>query len=292
MRWKIGIVLLVILLTSTASATSIQSEDITIDLADNSITIESDIESITTSRYSYVTSVPVSSVEGTMNGEPIECTVSEFQIGSDIQCEAPQKENVTVKLDFTATNLVEKRNGYSLFQYSHSVYRPTDNYMLTVILPENSKIADGTNRSEETVIPTSAEIDDSGSRKTITWDMQPRLGQVLSFRTIYEENSAQNNAENSFPYTLLALIILAGLIAAYILSQGEEEETVELESDEQKVVDIIKENDGEMLQKDVVSESEYSKAKISGVVSSLVEKEVLTKEKEGRSNKLVLKKFK
>lgn len=291
MRWKIGIVLLVVLLASSVSATSIESEDVTIDLSDNSVTIKSQIETITTSKYSYVTSVPVNEVQGTMNGEPIECTASEFQIGADIQCDAPLKENVTVTLEFTATNLVEQRNGYSLFQYSHSVYRPTDNYMLTVLLPENSEIADNSNRSEETVIPEGAEVDRSGPRTSINWDLEPRLGQVLSFRTIYEEETGEEQS-SGLPYTIIALILIASLVAAYILSQGEEVEEIDLEDDEQEVVDILKENDGEMLQKDVVSESEYSKAKISGVVSSLVDKEVVSKEKEGRSNKLVLKKLK
>lgn len=290
MRWKIGIVLLVVLLASSAGATSIRSEEVVIDLSDNSVTIESDIERITTSSYSYVTSVPVTDVEGTMNGEPIDCTSSEFQIGSDIRCEAPEKENVTVTLDFTATNLVEARNGYSLFQYSHSVYRPTDNYMLKVTLPEDSDIADSSNRSEETVIPSGASIDSSGPRTSITWSMEPRIGQVLSFQTIYEENSEEDGAD--FPMSIVFLVLVACLLAAYIITQGEEVEKIELESDEQEVVDILRENGGEMLQKDVVSESEYSKAKISGVVSSLVDKDVLSKEKEGRSNKLVLKKLK
>jgi uncharacterized membrane protein len=223
-----------------------------------------------------------------MNGETIECNASEFQIGSEIQCEAPEKNNVSLKLDFTASNLVEQRNGYSLFQYSHSVYRPTDNYQLTVLLPEDSAIADNSNRSEETVIPESAEIDSSGDRTSITWDLQPQLGQVLSFRAIYEEDTSQS--KSNFSYLLAGLLIIGSLAVAYILTREPKGESIDLEDDEQKVVDILLENNGEMLQKDVVSESEYSKAKISGVVSSLVDKEVVSKEKEGRSNKLVLEK--
>ncbi|MFQ3308318.1 MAG: putative membrane protein [Candidatus Nanohaloarchaea archaeon] len=288
MHWKIGIVLLIALMASSGAATSIQSEDITIDLADNSVSIESEIETITSSKFSYVTTVPVTNVEGEMNGETIECNASEFQIGSEIQCEAPEKNNVSLKLDFTASNLVEKRNGYSLFQYSHSVYRPTDNYQLTVLLPEDSAIADNSNRSEETVIPESAEIDSSGDRTSITWDLQPQLGQVLSFRAIYEEDTSQS--KSNFSYLLAGLLIIGSLAVAYILTREPKGESIDLEDDEQKVVDILLENNGEMLQKDVVSESEYSKAKISGVVSSLVDKEVVSKEKEGRSNKLVLEK--
>jgi len=51
----------------------------------------------------------------------------------------------------------------------------------------------------------------------------------------------------------------------------------------------LKDENGSMLQKDIVNESEYSKAKISGVVSSLDEKGLITKKKEGRSNRIKIK---
>lgn len=289
MRRKIALAFLVLLMISTAGATSIDNEEVTIDLNNNHVAVDAEITSITTSTFSYVTSVPVNDVEGRLNGEPIECNVSEFQIGSDIQCEAPEKENVSLDLEFTATNLVESRNGYNIFQYSHSVYRPTDRYEMTVILPENADIVENTNRTEETIIPGTGEIGETDGRTSVTWEKQPRLGEILSFQTIYQVDSSENGL--SPVYVLLA--ILASLGVAYIIVRmSDEEETIDLESDEEEVVDIIRDNGGEMLQKDVVSESEYSKAKISGVVSSLVDKEVVTKEKEGRSNKLVLKKMK
>jgi uncharacterized membrane protein len=52
------------------------------------------------------------------------------------------------------------------------------------------------------------------------------------------------------------------------------------------VLDTVRENDNSMLQKDIVDESEYSKAKISSVISELEEKGIVKKSKEGRSNKI------
>jgi uncharacterized membrane protein len=63
----------------------------------------------------------------------------------------------------------------------------------------------------------------------------------------------------------------------------------ELGEDERLVVEMLRDAEGEMLQKDIVADSEYSKAKISGVVSTLVDEEIVTKEKEGRSNKVSLR---
>ncbi|MEF8847451.1 MAG: MarR family transcriptional regulator, partial [Candidatus Paceibacterota bacterium] len=63
----------------------------------------------------------------------------------------------------------------------------------------------------------------------------------------------------------------------------------EVDSDQEMVINMLKENEGRMLQKDIVDKSDYSKAKISGVVKELEEKDIISKEKEGRSNKVVLK---
>ena len=287
MRLKIIAVTFLLAFVSSAAATDIRSESVTIDLEDNSVVLESDMQSISGSEFSYVTSVPVENVEGTLNGEPIECNEEDFQIGSEIQCNAPVKEDILLRLDFTASNLVEERNGFRLFEYTHSVYRPTEIYNLTVILPEDSGVAESTNRSEEAVIPGAASIGEVDGRTEINWSQNPRVGDVLSFRAVYETETQEENT--GLPLLPVIAAVLLALVIAYILTRGEQKEVIELDDDEQEVVDIIEENDGEMLQKDVVSESEYSKAKISGVVSSLVDKDVVSKEKEGRSNKLVLK---
>lgn len=287
MRLKIVAVALLLAFVSTAAATDIRSESVTIDLEDNSVVLESDMQSISGSEFSYVTSVPVENVAGTLNGEPIECTEEDFQIGSEIQCNAPVKEDILLRINFTASNLVEERNGFRLFEYTHSVYRPTETYNLTVILPQDSGVAESTNRSEEAVIPKAASIEEVDGRTEVRWSQKPRVGDVLSFRAVYETENEEDNP--GLPVLPVVAAVFLALVIAYVLTRGEEEETVDLDDDEQEVVDIIQENDGEMLQKDVVSESEYSKAKISGVVSSLVDKDVVSKEKEGRSNKLVLK---
>jgi len=290
MRPKIGVFFLILIFVTSASATDIRGESVTIDLQDNSVTVESDMESISGSEVSYITSVPVEDVEGTLNGEPISCTAEDFQIGSDIQCNAPVKEDILLRLEFEASNLVEERNGFRLFEYTHSVYRPTGEYNLTVILPADSNVAENSNRSEESILPDPASIEEEDGRTQIRWSQKPTIGDVLSFRAVYQ--SEEVTEEGKFPVLPVVAVLVLALAIAYIVTRGEQAEVIDLEDDEQKVIDIIRDNDGEMLQKDVVSESEYSKAKISGVVSSLVDKDVVSKEKEGRSNKLVLKKLK
>jgi len=290
MRPKIGVFFLILIFATSASATDIRGESVTIDLQDNSVTVESDMESISGSEVSYITSVPVEDVEGTLNEEPISCTAEDFQIGSEIRCNTPVKEDILLRLEFEASNLVEERNGFRLFEYTHSVYRPTGEYNLTVILPADSSVAENSNRSEESILPDPASIEKEDGRTQIRWNQKPKIGDVLSFRAVYQSEEVTEE-EGKFPVLPVVAVLVLALAIAYIVTRGEQAEVIDLEDDEQEVIDIIQDNDGEMLQKDVVSESEYSKAKISGVVSSLVDKDVVSKEKDGRSNKLVLKKL-
>ena len=81
-------------------------------------------------------------------------------------------------------------------------------------------------------------------------------------------------------------LLIAGVLV--LLRSREDIDSVyeDLSEDEAEVLDMVRDNDNSMLQKDVVDESEYSKAKISSVISGLEEKGIVKKSKEGRSNKI------
>ena len=61
-----------------------------------------------------------------------------------------------------------------------------------------------------------------------------------------------------------------------------------LEGDERRVYRKIVEADGEILQKDIVSSVPFSKAKVSRIIDKLEEKGLITKQRHGYTNKIVL----
>lgn len=61
-----------------------------------------------------------------------------------------------------------------------------------------------------------------------------------------------------------------------------------LEGDERRVFRKIVEADGEILQKDIVSSVPFSKAKVSRIVDKLEEKGLITKQRHGYTNKIML----
>jgi len=278
---------------SSASATTIQSENVTVDLSSSNVHIDLRVGDLTSSELSYITSYKIDNVDARIDGERLECSTSPQRFGSEIKCETDRKNNFTTKLNFTFSDLVTERNNANVFRYSHSVYRPTENYQLKVILPQGTGVIDRANISTPVVSPLGAEIGSNGRRIFVEWNQKPGLGDTIEFKVIFEKLSdSSSNLAGSF-YIVIATLLILGVGAAIYRYRGRENiEDIysEITEDEKDVVELLKQNGGEMLQKDIVNKSDYSKAKISGVVSSLVDKEVIEKEKEGRSNKLKIAK--
>lgn len=282
----------VLFLVSGAASTTVENEEVRIDLATSEVEVDLRVGELTSERLSYLTNYPVEDVEAEVNGSRIPCEVSQLQIGSEIRCDPPRSSNFTVHMEYQARELVSHRQRISIFRYTHNFYRPTEEFRLRVVLPKGAGLLNDRNVSAPVISPGGAETGSNGRRIFVEWRMQPELGETVNFQVAYQSFSADIT-----PLQALLLALAAAALAlvgyfGYRRMQMEDIENVyeELGEDEIQVVELLRENDGSMLQKDVVRELDYSKAKISGIVSGLVEKDVVQKEKEGRSNRLAIAK--
>lgn len=293
MRKFLPAVLLLLVVTGGAG-TSIDYENVTVDLEDSSVNVELYVEELTSSTFSYIRSYQVRDVEAKIDGEAVECEVEDLQVGSEIKCETDLRENFTAKLEFKGENFVTKRRGFSTFNYQHSVYRPTDSFHLEVILPAGKGVLRTDNSSTPVVSPEQHDTGTLEGRNIfVSWDIEPELGETLTFQARYESLSGQQDDYDRI--ILGALGALISLSLAYFgwriyIREPLESVYEEVDEDQRDVLEVVRENEGQMLQKDIVKQSDYSKAKISGLVKSLVERGVLKKEKEGRSNRLRISK--
>lgn len=278
----------VLSLVSVAAATSIENEEVEVDLATSTVSVELEVEELTTGSLSYFTSYPVEEINAEIDGSETECQTKSLQIGSEITCEAPLKRNFTAHLEFQAFDLVDSRQRISKFQYTQNFYRPTENFRLSVILPKGAGLLNEDNSSIAVISPSNANTGSNGRRIFVEWKRKPELGETVNFQVAYENFSSPISLEQGLVIALVAAVILVTGRYTYLRMNREDIENVygELEQDEIEVLELLRQNDGEMLQKDVVDILNYSKAKVSGIVSNLVDKNIVVKEKEGRSNKL------
>jgi|GEM_PF-6159198 hypothetical protein len=97
---KILTVLAFALFISVASGTTVSQETAVIDLADNSVDVQIQVEELTSSSFTYVSSNNVGKVNASLDGRKLNCSTSRSAIGSEIRCDTDREENFTVKLDY------------------------------------------------------------------------------------------------------------------------------------------------------------------------------------------------
>lgn len=285
----------ILLLVSQAAATTISSEQITVDLEDSTVNAEIHVEELTSSTLTLFTSNRIDNFQATVDGENIECNIFKSMDESRVECDVPRKDNFTIMYSYEASDLVETEQKVNTFYYSENFIRPTDNYSLKVILPSGAGILDSKNLSEPVISPPTDNIGSNGRRITVTWNNDPTIGETHSYKIMYENLSNQNNYAQIGLAAIAVLLIGAGGFFGfrYVMRENVENKYDDLSEDQIEIVEILRGNGGEMLQKDVVDSLDYSKAKVSGIVSDLVDEDIVVKEKEGRSNKLAIsKKFK
>jgi uncharacterized membrane protein len=288
-----------VILAGGVSATTITSEEVTIDLEDSKVSAEVEVEELTSSNFIYTTNTDVSDLNASMDGRELECLTEDTPLGSQVECEVDRERNFTVSMEFRSEDLVTDQGATKVFNFQQLVLRPTESYSLEVVLPRGAALEDRENSTQQVISPLDYETMSNGRRISVQWDMQPQLGETLSFYILYHDFNTAPPDSGSEAAVLKVLGILAGLVTAiaaiFVLHRRMSREEIssiysDLSEDEKEVIDLIRENDGEYLQKDLVDDLDYSKAKISDIVSGLVESEVIEKSKEGRSNKLSISK--
>ena len=290
MRKSLIILTGLIAFIALGSATSIGSENVTVDLEDSTVEKEIMFEEISSSRMTYiVTHNPVDDYHVEINGQEANCEFTNLEPGGEISCETNSYENVSVMIRYSTSGLVNFQGESNVFSYTQNIYRPTDTHRMKVLLPEGTALIDQETASIPVIDPEFGEVGSEGRRIHVEWEQEPSItGPPLSFQLVYEDlNTDYRNAVIAIVLILMAV----GFARFYQRYQSGSEAYNLMDSlteDQKLVVEMLKENEGSMLQKDVVDSSEYSKAKISGLVSELVELELVEKEKEGRSNRVTL----
>lgn len=286
---KLWLIISIVLFVGTVSATNVVSDDVVVDLENNQVNTVTEVEDSTSSIFTYITSYPVEDIEAYIEEDELDCQIQPLQIGSEISCDVSEYENFTIEMEFTGSGFTSQENEHSVFRYTQPIYRPTDRYSLRVILPEGSGIV---GNSQGSIQPSDGETGSTGRRIFVEWETEPGLGENLNFEITYEGMSGELGISQIIAVIFIALV---GATAGWIGYRDISRENIskhysDLEDDEVEIIELIRKSGGEMLQKDLVDQSDYSKAKISTLVSNLVEKELIVKEKQGRSNKVSIPK--
>ena len=283
-------VLLAGIFSSASAALDVQEETVDVYLDNSTIDVSLQLSGLDSDKLTYVTSYEASDASLTYSGRTVQCSIRDLKIGSELVCPVEnQGKNLSVNMSIEADGLVTDRKGpYEVFRYSKTFARTTDLHRLKVHLPPSKRLADASNLSIERLRPPNANISSDGRSIFIEWVEKPVLGDSTNFQIVMVSVTGTNYSQY-IPIifsAVTALFLSAGY--AYYSRHGfpSLSASPSLTDDEQQVYDLVSGSESGMLQKRVVDETGYSKAKISEVVDQLVEKKVIEKKKEGRTNRL------
>ncbi|MDY6776603.1 MAG: hypothetical protein SVQ76_00695 [Candidatus Nanohaloarchaea archaeon] len=282
--------LAVAVMAPAASATFIGSENITVDLGErDTVTVERHYRSITTEKLSYL--VPAkyepSGLSASDRNGSLECEVDDLAVGKELLCTPGKRSDYTVTITYNG-DFSRKMNGGYAFGLSNQVFVPTRKVRVRAVLPEGFGVLES---MEQPYTPSDARIGSEGRRIYIEWiNRNVSLGDTLEYSVKYEELAVLEKIALRQITVLLAIaVLLLTAAVVYAWRRQREEKTIAsvfpvLKEDEKEVLRYMIDNEGEVEQREMVSRMDYSKAKISRLVSDLEDRNLIEKEKQGRIN--------
>ena len=227
---------------------------------------------------------------------PIDCAVTSAGI-SEINCQMNlTQDKRTIQLYYETNDFVRNLNGKNFFDTDFSLNANISQLSVSIIIPEGMVLTDGGIPNSMSFSQNATTLSD-GQRIIVLWTLKniPQ-SQALRFQLLYENVAVQSIFLTFWPFIVVGAIIIAASVF-FILRYSKRPEKMVLsvlDEYEKKVVEIVSNAGGEVNQRKIVQETNLSKAKVSRVIRSLVERGIVEVERLGRTNKikLVKKKFK
>ncbi len=199
-------------------------------------------------------------------------------------------EDYSITYKFYLDKQITSVEGTYILSTSHSLLANVKNFDFTIALPEGYGILG------QRVSPKPEEIRSDGRRVIMEWDVNEPIPPALrefNAIVIYEhllgERFAWLRGKENDIYPAIILAILAAFV--YLLRRFKKRRANEkieiLKEDEQAIMRLIIEEDG-IDQREIQRETDFSKTKVSKILSELEKRGVIRKEQVGRRNKIFL----
>ncbi|HLC67826.1 MAG TPA: hypothetical protein VJI12_02980 [archaeon] len=229
-------------------------------------------------------------VETFADNQSVPCDVKE-DIGTSIVCNNIRAQTLTYK--FHTKKFVDNIQNLKIFRYGFSATQTVDKIHITVGMPLGTALVEQEKLTGTGLTPFDPDFGrqtTDGRRIFVTWTFdKPLLGQPISISAIYENIGFD-------PFTLFVIILVLIVIVfiaflAFFTKRHKVRDILPMLTDgERKLMEILLREHGEVDQRILVKETDFSKAKVSRIISDLMARGILDKVSRGRKNLIKLKK--
>jgi len=209
----------------------------------------------------------------------------------------PLKTNETavVNYEFTTQDIISEFNNTHILSTTYSLLANVKRFSLEVTLPEGMLLTEGVS-----TVPKPAGVDSDGRHVILRWEeTNPTEFRVyVNYEPFIKETVIREDRRTEYTIYLLTLLTF-GAIALHlrgerasrlifrILRRGVSEKIDILREDEQVILKLVMDEDG-IDQRKIQEITDFSKAKVSKIVSELENRGAVRKEQRGRRNKIYL----
>lgn len=284
----------ILLIPNIVNASSIDSQNIAIDLESSgnarvfSTVAYGELNSI---EFPYTVFGKVTDFIARDSIGALNCSVTPQPYGATYSCKPniQQVNNYTVSFEFNAESLaVPTANAYA-FSYVDGVSTPTKKLDVLLTLPE------GTGLVQDSVFRPypEATTGSTGRRMTIYWSLNsPELGKTYTFTATYEQVGQIVRYYGNYSRYIAIFFAVAFLFVVwrYWIYRRTNLSAVlsVLKDDEKRVFGIILQSKGKCKQNTIVEGTNFSKAKVSRILSDLEARGLIEKIRLGRTNRIVV----
>ncbi|NHJ48344.1 MAG: winged helix DNA-binding protein [Asgard group archaeon] len=206
-----------------------------------------------------------------------------------------------ITISYELYNLIYTLDKIHFFDFSILHTQETMDFQLLVYLPVNHSLIEGTNPFP--FRPESAKVYQQYNTLVVEWEVEDvSLGFEYIYYIRYEEIIFESSYEPEpntnliYLYATLAFIIgvlLSSLIFFLIVKRKYQPASKKLVStllsdSEQAVIKAINDEGGVAIQRRICERTGYSKSKVSQILLKLEEKDVLKRERWGRTNRVTI----
>jgi predicted transcriptional regulator len=213
--------------------------------------------------------------------------------GTILNCKPPSPfivGTIEIITNFNTRGLVEKRGNISFLSFDIPILWNTENVFVSIRLPENMGLAE---KVLLPISPSGSDIRSDGRRLIMRWYFSDkRPGDLIPVR-VYYESFSPNFIQIYYEWIIISIsVLIVGILLIYLkISRRSELIYSVLNENEKTIVDIIRNEDKQPVdQRKIVRLSGYSKAKVSRLIKTLVERGIVESKRYGRKNKITLKK--
>ncbi|MBR9682574.1 MAG: hypothetical protein GOV02_02775 [Candidatus Aenigmarchaeota archaeon] len=236
----------------------------------------------------------------TDNPNHIDCKIVPKDRSTDIDCSISENignDPFHIFIKYSKIDQMEQISE-NRYQFKESIRSsvPAKNMLVLVKIPEGMGLIEkeGESESEQPFLPTTGTVGSDGRRPIIVWEKSDIvIGEGIDTSIVFEQIISTGFSDTDVILISVGLIVLVAIIGRlyykFFVKKRAHVKVVMpiLKQDEKLVVEALMKNGGKNVnQKLIVQDSNYSKAKVSKVLSSLQERGIVTLERVGRKNKV------